>query len=174
MSYSPLSQWNCLAPQRKTPPSRTNSRSIDRRADMNEGVRNYSNPSYRRNHHRVRTARGKASLHTCFHACGSDARDWAQLHGSDGTDPQKHFVPLCRPCHISYDGHQTNGGNSSEARAARRRGKKASIETRERLRQSHLGNSPSPEHREKLSKATKGKPWSDARRAAFERKRNAR
>jgi hypothetical protein len=31
------------------------------------------------------------------------ARDWAQVHGTDGQDPWADYVPLCRIHHRRYD-----------------------------------------------------------------------
>lgn len=54
-------------------------------------------------HWRVRVARGPASGYTCEH-CEAQAHDWAQLHERDGQDPLD-YMPLCRKCHIAYDGN---------------------------------------------------------------------
>ena len=45
-------------------------------------------------------------------------------------------------------------------------GKKLSYEHREKLRQAHLGQAQSEQTRLKKSQASKGRPWSEARRAA--------
>lgn len=58
--------------------------------------------SYSGNHKRVRRVRGKAASQLCVR-CDGQARDWAQVHTEDGTDPWADFVPLCRPCHVRYD-----------------------------------------------------------------------
>lgn len=57
---------------------------------------------YSANHNRVRKVRGSASNHACAMGCGSPAKDWAQVHGEDGTDPAS-YQPLCRRCHYRYD-----------------------------------------------------------------------
>lgn len=57
---------------------------------------------YHRNHVRVNTTRGSAKIQKC-ELCGSDAAEWSQIHNTDGTDPQAHYRPLCRPCHSAYD-----------------------------------------------------------------------
>jgi hypothetical protein len=61
-----------------------------------------ASPEYLRNHHRVRTVRGKAWLQVCEH-CGGRAWDWATIHGRSGADPTD-FMPLCKKCHHVYDG----------------------------------------------------------------------
>lgn len=53
-------------------------------------------------HRRVRNDRGRASQYKCV-TCGNQARDWAMRHGTDGSDPAM-FDPMCRSCHIAYDG----------------------------------------------------------------------
>lgn len=52
-------------------------------------------------HERVRITRGPASNYTC-EDCDDEARDWAQLHDTSGTD-ESDYVPLCRSCHLGYD-----------------------------------------------------------------------
>lgn len=61
-------------------------------------------PEYQRNHNRVRAARGAAWLHVCEH-CGGRAVDWATIHGCGGQQPDD-YMPLCKPCHIDYDGNR--------------------------------------------------------------------
>mgnify|MGYP000269992262 CR=1 FL=1 len=68
-------------------------------------------------HDRVRKAYGLASSHSCQH-CGGRASDWAYDHNDTGektgthgrasalaysTNPD-HYLPLCRSCHIVFDG----------------------------------------------------------------------
>lgn len=53
-------------------------------------------------HKRVAVARGPASAHQCA-LCSDQAREWSQIHGTDGTDPERHYRPLCVSCHRSYD-----------------------------------------------------------------------
>jgi hypothetical protein len=50
-------------------------------------------------HYRVRSARGKASIHTC--ACGDPAEQWANLTGNyaDVAD----YEAMCRRCHVAFD-----------------------------------------------------------------------
>lgn len=63
--------------------------------------RSESRADYQRRHRRVVMVRGKASGHTC-EECGGPARDWATIHGVDGSDPA-HYRPLCCRCHRIYD-----------------------------------------------------------------------
>ncbi len=53
-------------------------------------------------HQRLRKVRGRAAEHQCV-KCPAQARDWAQIHTEDGTDPWADYVPLCRKCHLNYD-----------------------------------------------------------------------
>jgi hypothetical protein len=56
---------------------------------------------YDRRHDMVRNTRGPAKLHPC-HDCGGEAKDWSQIHGTDGEHPD-HYAPRCRSCHSKYD-----------------------------------------------------------------------
>ena len=58
--------------------------------------------TYTARHKRVVRQRGQAKNSECLH-CGDRARDWAQLHGTDGLDVENDYIPLCRKCHIAYD-----------------------------------------------------------------------
>lgn len=58
--------------------------------------------AYNRRHYRVRAARGRAAEHACV-GCAGPAREWAQLHGTDGENPQD-YQPMCCKCHQRYDG----------------------------------------------------------------------
>lgn len=58
-------------------------------------------PAYGRNHDRLRRVRGPAHAHRCA-GCGGQGRQWAQIHGGDGTDPQA-YMPMCFTCHVNYD-----------------------------------------------------------------------
>ena len=53
-------------------------------------------------HRRVRETRGNAAEHACAR-CGKRAREWAQIHGTDGLDIQLDYAPLCVSCHRQYD-----------------------------------------------------------------------
>lgn len=70
--------------------------------------------TYQALHKRVRRHRGSASAHACAH-CGQSANHWATIHGTDGSDLQAHYVPLCQKCHWAYD-------NVGEKSAQKRRG----------------------------------------------------
>jgi hypothetical protein len=62
--------------------------------------------TYSARHKRVVQARGLAKDQECLN-CGARARDWAQVHGTDGLDA-KDYNPLCRKCHIKYDESHPN------------------------------------------------------------------
>lgn len=64
--------------------------------------RRTSTPSYKGRHKRVYRARGPARDQACVD-CGKPAREWSQIHGTDGTDEFEHYMPRCRSCHDSYD-----------------------------------------------------------------------
>jgi hypothetical protein len=87
---------------------------------------------------------GKASNYICVRCMRKPARDWAHVHTESGEDPWADFVPLCRSCHIKYDGHGHNGGNSPEGRVARNH----SGAMKERWQD--------PEYRQRMSDAHKG------------------
>jgi hypothetical protein len=61
-----------------------------------------NDPTYVVRHNKVRKLRGKATLYACEH-CGSQAHDWATVHGCDGTDLINHYISLCVRCHRLYD-----------------------------------------------------------------------
>gem|GEM_PF-4667892 len=54
-------------------------------------------------HQRLHMARGGANKHKCID-CQKQAKDWSQVHHTNGLDLEKHFVPRCRTCHAEYDG----------------------------------------------------------------------
>lgn len=56
--------------------------------------------AYNRRHYRVVRARGKAAEYDCD--CGQPAKEWAQLHETDGESPED-YQAMCRPCHQKYD-----------------------------------------------------------------------
>ena len=60
-------------------------------------------PGYRALHYRVVKARGKASTHLCEGGCGKAAHDWSTIFPYDGSSVN-HYQPLCRHCHMEYDG----------------------------------------------------------------------
>jgi hypothetical protein len=67
----------------------------------------WDDPNYLKKHKRVYRERGKAASFSCVkHAeLGQEvqARDWAQIHETDGEDPWADYIPLCRSCHLKYD-----------------------------------------------------------------------
>lgn len=63
----------------------------------------YVPAGYAANHSRLSRQRGRAAEKRCAEGCGRQASQWAQIHGTDGTDPFEHYKPLCRPCHANYD-----------------------------------------------------------------------
>ena len=108
---------------------------------------------YRLLHKRVYRARGKASAHECS-GCLARARDWARIHTESGHDPWADYVPLCRACHIRYDGTGRAVGASNNRRC------EVQIRTshREAIGAAHLGKTVSAETRAKLSASLKGRP----------------
>jgi hypothetical protein len=71
-------------------------------------------------HYRVRNARGRAAEHLCCE-CGKQARDWAQIHDADPYDVNN-FQPMCRHCHMIYDGHNDEAKHGKSAKRAGKRG----------------------------------------------------
>lgn len=76
--------------------------------------------AYSTRHWRARDRRGPAKLLKCVHCAenGTDkqARDWAHLHGTDPEDVMN-YIPLCRKCHIAYDGSGHHKPHTDAARA---------------------------------------------------------
>jgi hypothetical protein len=98
-----------------------------RRADLPQ-----SRYSYDYRHDLVMNARGKARDQKCVRCAenGTDrqAKEWAQVHTETGDDPWADYVPLCKPCHVAYDGNYPPirvGGNPDlgRTRAAQQRAK---------------------------------------------------
>ena len=61
---------------------------------------------YQRRHRTVRKVRGSARLQLCAgnsEHCTGQAESWATLHERDGLDPLLDYLPLCVPCHVTYD-----------------------------------------------------------------------
>lgn len=58
---------------------------------------------YENRHKDVYRAKGPASAQPCV-TCAEPAKDWAQISGTDGTDPEGHYQPMCLKCHRAYDG----------------------------------------------------------------------
>ncbi|HEX3962164.1 MAG TPA: NUMOD3 domain-containing DNA-binding protein [Trebonia sp.] len=94
---------------------------------------------YNNLHHRMKHARGSASLQQCV-KCGESAAHWARLHETDGMDIWNDYVPMCIKCHRAYD----LGGRPMSA------------EHREQLSQYAL-NERTDEHLRKISEALKGR-----------------
>lgn len=72
-------------------------------------------------HWQVHRWRGRAKHNNCA-SCAEDgirkrARDWAQIHGTDGEDPWADYLTLCRACHIRYDKSGHRRPHSDRARA---------------------------------------------------------
>ena len=77
-----------------------------RRKRRRESARTGATSEYHKNHVMVRKARGPAWRQQCAH-CGGNANDWATIHDETGEQPD-HYIPLCRSCHIRYDGLVAN------------------------------------------------------------------
>lgn len=60
-------------------------------------------PLYYKLHRRVHAARGRADANKC-ESCPDQAKEWAQIKGTDGFDPEL-YLALCRSCHREYDEH---------------------------------------------------------------------
>lgn len=110
---------------------------------------------YFNNHRTVRKQRGSASDHECA-SCGAQAKHWALVHGEDGTDPERHYTPMCIPCHHAYDKTHERAGMH---------GKKHTEEAKQRMSAARKGRVVSPEHRKKISDALKGRVFTDEWRA---------
>jgi hypothetical protein len=81
---------------------------------------------------RLRRRRGNASQHPCA-SCDGPAREWAKVHGTDGTGIWADYIPLCSKCHRRYDGNGNRTARSAETRArqsAAMTGKRWSAERR--------------------------------------------
>ena len=70
--------------------------------------------NYSHRHAQVIRARGKASKHYCFFCIAKKARDWATIHGTDGS-LLVHYGPSCASCHRRYD--NTEEGRARTAKA---------------------------------------------------------
>jgi hypothetical protein len=89
-------------------------------------------PGYQAKHERVYRMRGKAREQICV-TCGQPARHWAQIHGTDGSDPMADYQPMCHRCHFAYD-------DVAERSAQKRRGRTQSPEWIERRTTPLRGN----------------------------------
>jgi hypothetical protein len=113
--------------------------------------------AYPTRHWRVRERRGPAKLLKCAHCAdnGTDkqAFDWACLHGRDGEDPAD-YIPLCRKCHIAYDGSGHHQPHSEETKALlgeKNRGYVHTPEAVEKIRATSTGRKHTAESRAKMS-----------------------
>ena len=113
--------------------------------------------AYATRHWRVRERRGPANLQKCTHCAerGIDkqAFDWACLHDRDGEDPQD-YIPLCRQCHIAYDGSGHRTPHTEETKALlsqKNRGYEHTPGAREKIRATSTGRKHTPESRAKMS-----------------------
>lgn len=98
--------------------------------------------AYFKNHQMVRRARGPAWQQQCS-TCGEAAADWATIHGEDGSDPD-HYTPLCRRCHIVYDGQVANLPDNT--------GSRRTPEQVENIRQGAIRRWSNPAERERASR----------------------
>jgi hypothetical protein len=71
-------------------------------------------------------ARGKAKLQDCLHCSENGIKkpafDWAHIHGKSGLDVWADFIPLCRSCHMTYDGHGRKAARTRKRRGTNRGG----------------------------------------------------
>lgn len=76
--------------------------------------------AYDARHYKVKRQRGRAADHPCVRCIETGvtiaAREWAQVHGTDGEDPWADYVPLCKPCHVAYDGPAHTTPHTEESR----------------------------------------------------------
>jgi hypothetical protein len=82
------------------------------------------------------------------------ARDWARIHTEDGEDVWSDYVPLCRPCHIAYDGsgHRVPHSEATKMTLSRKNsGYKHTPEAIEKIRQASIDRGSVP-------------PWHPSRR----------
>lgn len=108
-------------------------------------------------HDRVFKLRGRASSHPCLGIsshCTIRAKQWATLHGTDGLDPYRDYVPLCLMCHVYYDRprriKKLTPDKVSEIKQLLREGV-----TRKEIARSY------PEARTMIGKIARGECWSD-------------
>ena len=117
---------------------------------------------YQAQHRAVCAARGPASAFKCSSCRDRKAEEWAFQHKHDTADRWKPFDydHLCRSCHSAYDLDTSS-----------RTGSKWTAEQRAAQSDRKLGHETSKATRAKISASRAGVPWSDARRAAYERRR---
>jgi hypothetical protein len=75
-------------------------------------------PGYFGRHRRLRTTRGPVKFQACVR-CERPAQHWAQLHGTDGADPND-YLAMCQKCHWAYDevGRRVKEAMTAESRSA--------------------------------------------------------
>lgn len=112
--------------------------------------------AYQARHGRVKRARGLASAQPCAHCAAQGtakaAHDWATVHGTDGADPWNDYIPLCKKCHIAYDGYGHHTPHTEETKALlgeKNRGYVHTPEAVEKIRAAALD--PSDEARAKMA-----------------------
>lgn len=83
--------------------------------------------AYHTLHKRVARTLGSARLQLCVRCQEKDitrkASDWARIHSETGQDPWTDYIPLCRPCHIAYDGINNGDPQIGQRRAAQQQAK---------------------------------------------------
>jgi NUMOD3 motif len=114
--------------------------------------------AYRARHDRVKSARGPASAQPCAHCASRGtakaAHDWATIHGTDGADPWNDYIPLCKKCHIGYDGYGHHTPHSEETKALlseKNRGYVHTPEAVEKIRATSTGRRHTAESIAKMS-----------------------
>jgi NUMOD3 motif len=111
-------------------------------------------------HQRLRAKYGSASTYLCEGCCGSAARHWARVHGTQGEEIFKDYVPMCASCHMKYD--MTDEWREKNRSAFK--GRRHSADSIRKMSEKLQGHVISAETRRKISEAQKGKPRT--RRAA--------
>ena len=114
-----------------------------------------TDPDYAKKHYRVYRKYGKAKDYLCDH-CDGDARHWAHIHGTDGSNPDTDFMPLCISCHRIYDYTDEHRANVSKGMMGVGKGRKRTPEQRAALSVAHIyspniSRNHSKEHNEKVS-----------------------
>lgn len=123
--------------------------------------------------------RGKASSHSCSW-CENQARHWAQLHETDGSDIWNDYIPLCFKCHMAYDlggrerPEEVKQKISATKQANPYLGREKSPEERQGIRERMLGHEVTPETRKKISKGLTGHTVSAETRAKISATKRAR
>jgi hypothetical protein len=82
---------------------------------------------YSARHKQVRAVQGRAAEQDCVRCSErgikKNAREWATIHGTGGSDPLADYIPLCVPCHAVYD------DKPAKMSAARRGVKRGPVES---------------------------------------------